>query len=396
MNATRRNWQAQLARNALAYAGGVKSGRGGGALLAGLLCCARCGRRLHARYKGRKSHPVYRCDRANLFLGQRRCITFGGRRVDQRITDAVLDVLVPHGIEAAVEARKMVKQAMEDKRSILEMELQQAKYDVSLAQRRYAACDPDNRLIASELEKRWEEALVRVAVCERRLTAEVNAVADVDVTRLDGLAQDLRAAWTSPSTTMRDKQRLIRTLIEDIVADIDDSTGEIVLVVHWKGGRHTQLRVMKPKPGENNSRTSEEALAIIRDMAGRWSDEAIAACLNRMAMPTGKGKTWNAKRVSSIRRVNNINGYLSEKNGPWRTMSQAAKELGVTNHVIRRLIKDGILPANQVVDGAPYQFEAQDLHSKAIKDALTRKGHPCRDNSEDQLSMFTNTYERGA
>ena len=152
---------------------------------------------------------------------------------------------------------------------------------------------------------------------------------------------------------------------------------------------------MKPKPGENNSRTSEEALAIIRDMAGRWSDQAIAACLNRVAMPTGKGKTWNAKRVSSIRRVNNINGYLSEKNGPWRTMSQAAKELGVTNHVIRRLIKDGILPANQVVDGAPYQIEAQDLHSKAIKDALTRKGHPCRDNSEDQLSMFTNTYERG-
>ena len=191
---------------------------------------------------------------------------------------------------------------------------------------------------------------------------------------------------------MRDKQRLIRTLIEDIVADIDDSTGEIVLVVHWKGGQHTELRVMKPKSGEHNSRTSDEALAVIRDMAGRWSDEAIAACLNRMGMPTGQGKTWNAKRVSSIRRVNDIHGYLSaEKDGPWRTMSEAAQEMGVTNHVIRRLIKDGILPANQVVDGAPYQIKVEDLHSDPVKDALTRKRSPCRDKSKDQLSMFTST-----
>lgn len=90
---------------------------------------------------------------------------------------------------------------------------------------------------------------------------------------------------------MCDKQRLIRTLFEDIVADIDDDTGEIVLVVHWKGGRHTELRVKKPKTGEHNARTSAEALGIIREMAGRWSDEAIAACLNRMGMPTGQGKT---------------------------------------------------------------------------------------------------------
>jgi len=133
------------------------------------------------------------------------------------------------------------------------------------------------------------------------------------------LAQDLEAAWTAPATSMRDKQRLIRTLIEDIVADIDDDTGEIVLVVHWKGGRHTELWVKKPKSGEHNARTSEEALGLIREMAGRWPDESIAACLNRMGMPTGQGKTWNAKRVSSIRRVNDIHGYLSaDKDGPCR------------------------------------------------------------------------------
>ena len=232
---------------------------------------------------------------------------------------------------------------------------------------------------------------------ERRLTAETAPVPDVDLTRLDGLAQDLRAAWALPATSMCDRQRLLGTLIESIVADIDDSTGEIVPVVHWKGGRHTELRVMKPKSGEHNSRTSEEALAIIREMAGRWSDEAIAACLNRMGMSTGQGKTWNAKRVLSIRRVNDIHGYLSaDKDGPWRTMSEAAKELGVTNHVIRKLIKDGILPANQVVDGAPYQIKAEDLRSEQVKQALARKGRPCRTVPDNQLSMFTSTYEGGA
>ena len=164
---------------------------------------------------------------------------------------------------------------------------------------------------------------------ERRLTAETAAAPDAALPRLDGLAQDVRAAWALPATSMRDRQRLLRTLIENIVADIDDSKGEIVPVVHWKGGRHTELRVMKPKSGEHSSRTSQEAPAIIRGMAGRWSGEAIAACFTRMGMSTGRGGIWNAKRVSSIRRVNGIHGYLSaDKEGPWRTMSEAAKELG--------------------------------------------------------------------
>jgi excisionase family DNA binding protein len=352
---------------------------------------------LHVVYTGRTPRPVYRCDNPNLLLGQKRCITFGGFRPDKLIADAALEAVAPFAIDAAIEARSMLNQAAEDKRLVLEMELQQARYDASLAERRYAACDPDNRLIASELEKRWEEALGRVRSFEQRLDTDIAVAPEVDVSRLEGLAQDLETAWTAPATSMRDKQRLIRTLIEDIVADIDDDTGEIVLVVHWKGGRHTELRVKKPKTGEHNARTSEEALGIIREMAGRWSDEAIAACLNRMGMPTGQGKTWNAKRVSSIRRVNGIHGYLSaHKDGPWRTMTEAAKELGVTNHVIRRLIKDGILPANRVVDGAPYQIRTADLHSDKVKNALTRKGRPCRADHEDQLSMFPSTYEGGA
>ena len=197
-----------------------------------------------------------------------------------------------------------------------------------------------------------------------------------------------RCAWF-----WRVRQRCGRpSWIEDIVADIDEDTGEIVLVVHWKGGRHTELRVMKPAPGEHEARTSEDALKIIHEMAGRWPDDAIAACLNRMSIRTGQGKTWTAKRVSSIRRVNDIHGYLSaDKDGQWRTMTEAAKELGVTNHVIRRLIKNGVLPAQQVAEGAPYQIRVEDLRSEPVSQALRCKGRPCRTEDADQLSMFSST-----
>lgn len=384
--------QAQLARNAFGRAGGVKSARGGGALLAGLMSCARCGRRLHVVYTGRKPRPVYRCDTPNLLLGQKRCVAFGGARADKLVSDAVLEAVAPLAIEASIAAQASMSKATEEKRAVLELELQQALYEASLAERRYASCDPENRLIASELEKRWEEALSRVRSFELRLEEDVDGGDTVDPAQLDDLANDLQAAWNAPGTTMRNRQRLIRTIIEDIIADIDEETGEIVLVIHWKGGRHTELRVMKPKSGEHGAKTSEQALGIIREMAGRWSDEAIAACLNRQGMPTGQGKTWNAKRVSSIRRVNDIHGYLSaDKTGPYRTMTEAANELGVTNHVIRRLIQDGILPAKRLVEGAPYQIHADDLQSEIIQDAIKRKGRPCRAVSQDQISMFPNT-----
>jgi excisionase family DNA binding protein len=384
--------QAQLARNAFGKVGGSKSARGGRALLAGLMSCARCGRRLHVVYAGRTHRPVYRCDNPNLLLGHKRCFTFGGARAEQLIVEAILEAVAPMAIDAALEAQLCVTKAEEDRRQLLQLELKQAQYDATLAERRYAACDPENRLIASTLEKRWEEALSRVQVFEQRRVHAPDAHEPIDPELLNGLAQDLQAAWDAPGVSMRVRQQLLRALIEDIVADVDDMAREIVLVVHWKGGRHTELRVKKPKTGEHGAKTSDEALAIIREMAGRWSDAAIAASLNRLGRRTGQGKTWNAKRVSSIRRVNDIHGYLSaDKESPWRTMTEAAKQLGVTNHVIRRLIKDAILPANQVVEGAPYQIRAEDLQSDQVEQALRCKKRPCRDESDQQLSMFTST-----
>ena len=385
--------QKQLAVNAYGKVGGAKSGRGGRALLAGLLSCGRCGRRLVVSYSGRSpGQPVYRCDRPNLMLGLPRCLTFSGPRVDAAIARELLRAVEPMAIEAAREAERLHVESRDEQQRIVELDLQQARYEALLAERRYAACDPDNRLIAAQLEKSWEAALRRVEACEARLQAVRTSDPAAIVPNFAGLADDLEAAWNAPSLSMRARQRLLRALVTDIIADIDEAAREVVLTVHWRGGQHSQLRVRKLKSGEHGCRTPEDALAVMRSMATRWSDQDIAASLNRMRMPTGQGKTWTAHRVSSLRRVHGIRAYRSaEKNGEWLTMTEAAKLLGVSNHAIRRLIKDGILAAEQVVPGAPYQIRATDLRNESVTTVLARKGRPYRANVENQLPMFTDT-----
>jgi hypothetical protein len=121
---------------------------------------------------------------------------------------------------------------------------------------------------------------------------------------------------------MRARQQLLRTLITEIVVDVDDDARDVVLTIHWRGGQHSDLRVRKPRTGEHGCARTEDALAIMRSMAGRWSDEHIAAAPNRMGLPTGQGKTWTAHRVASVRRVRGIHAYRSaEKDGEWRIAS---------------------------------------------------------------------------
>lgn len=213
--------------------------------------------------------------------------------------------------------------------------------------------------------------------------------ATVLVPDFEGLAEDLAAAWQAPGVTTRARQQLVRALVADIVTDVDEATREVVLTIHWRGGQHSQLRVRKPRTGEHGCRTPDGALAVMARMATRFPDADIAATLNRMGVRTGQGKTWTAHRVGSIRKVHGMHAYRSaEKDGAWLTMREAAAELGVTNHAIRRLIGDGILPAEQVIPGAPWQIQAQDLENDAIRGALATGNRPRRDEGGRQIPMF--------
>jgi excisionase family DNA binding protein len=385
--------QVQLAANAYGRTGGQKSGRGGRALLSGMLTCGRCGRGLAVVYTGAPpGRPTYRCDRPNLMLGLPRCLGFGGSRVDAAVAEEILRAVEPMAIEATLEAARMHREGQAERRRVAELDLQQAAYEASLAERRYAACDPENRLIAAQLEKHWEAALRRVEGCRGRLAALDAPVPAAAVPDFDRLAADLSVAWSAPGVTTRTRQQLLRALIADIIADVDEATREVVLTIHWRGGQHSQLRVRKPRTGEHGCRTPDAALAVMARMAARFPDADIAATLNRMGLRTGQGKTWTAHRVGSIRKVHGMHAYRSaEKDGSWLTMREAAARLGATSHVVRRLIQDGVLPAEQVVPGAPWQIQAKDLETERVVTALARKGGPRHAPAPDQLPMFPDT-----
>ena len=272
------------------------------------------------------------------------------------------------------------------------LELEQARYEARLAERRYAACDPDNRLIAVQLEKSWEQALQRVKELEARQFAKQPQAIEVAPDAFANLAGELSAAWNAPNVSMRARQQLLRTLIVDIVANVDHETREVILTIHWRGGQHSELRVRKPRTGEHGRTTAEDALEVVRSMAGRWPDEHIAATLNRMGLTTGQGNTWTAERVYTARRLHGIRAYRSaEKSSGWLTLREAAKALGVSSHLIRQFIAANILPAVQVMRGAPYQIRTDDLALPAVTAAIARNARPCRVAVQNTLPMFPDT-----
>src|SRR5207302_2371273 len=157
-------------------------------------------------------------------------------------------------IEAALAAAEQVQQQRQELRRTIALEVEQARYEARLAARRYEAVDPDQRLVAAELEVRWNDALQKTQELENKLREfdgdEIQSLAAPNEQVLLSLAQDLPAIWNSPSTDMRLKQRLVRILIDEIVVDVDEKSSEVVLVIHWSGDRHSELRVKKNATGK--------------------------------------------------------------------------------------------------------------------------------------------------
>jgi DNA invertase Pin-like site-specific DNA recombinase len=192
-----------------------KSARGGHGLLAGMLRCARCGRMLHVMYT-RGNYPRYECRELNRSHGAPRCISFGGMKVDEAIAKELLRAVQPHAMAVAIAASERVSHAHQENRDALSLELEQARYEAQLAARRYEAVDPDNRLVAAELESRWNESLMRVQDVNARMEAldkEVPQRVEVDREQLMALAEDLPLVWYSETSDMRVKQRIVRLLL---------------------------------------------------------------------------------------------------------------------------------------------------------------------------------------
>ena len=354
--------------------GAAKKGSG---LLTGLLRCRRCGRKLTVRYTG-SQHEVlrYTCNRGWLDHGEPRCIAFGGVPVDDMISKQVLAVVQPEAIEAALMASEETIQHQNDAIAALDRDLEAARYAAQRAQRQYDTADPENRLVTGELERRWNQALQRVKEIEIRIQSYRADEQQTAATPAEfaGLAEQLDQVWNDPRSDASLKKRIIRTLIQEVVADVESSAGEIVLFIHWKGGLHTEVRVPRRRRGYNNSHTDKALVEAVSLLANICNDELIAGVLNRNGHKTGRGNRWTKERVTALRSHHQIPCFRAENkaaNG-WMNLTEAAAFLHVSPRTVRLAVDAGEIHAEHPLSDGPWLFSRQELMTESVQQMAQR------------------------
>lgn len=357
--------QKVMTDNDNARGGGVRGAiKKGDALLAGLLRCGHCGAKLLAQYP--RPHVIrYQCSGYILHRNQVCCVMFGGLRADRLVSEQLLQCLAPLGLGAALEAIEALQGASDDRVQQKRLALERAGYEVTHARRQYDAVDPANRLVAAELERRWNQALATEAQLEAELLSlqpgREHPLCDAEKRELLELARDLPGLWDDPRSSPEYKKRLLRIALKEILATCEGET--IRLVLHWQGGDHTQVEFQKIRTGEHRYVTDKELVEIIRGLARIEPDERIASILNRNQRRTAHGEVWTATRVCSVRNHHGIPVHREGERQARNEMlvGETSKVLGVTPTTVLRLIRLKQLPATQACVGAPWILRSADV-----------------------------------
>ncbi len=380
--------------------------RRGLGLLGGVLRCRRCGRMLRVYYKGDENNFVrYACSRAELDTKEARCIAFSGATVHVAVARELLRVVEPAAIEAAVLASQQEAQARSEVIAALHRDLEAASYRELRAHRQYEAIDPENRLVARELERRWNVALQEKQTIELRIAEESGAAAPSSVGTSDEfqtLASDLESVWSDKHTDERTKKRILRALIREIVVDVDEKSSEVILLIHWNGGVHTPLRLPRRRRGQNNSQTPKDVIEAVRSLARIYNDQMIAGVLNRAKLLTGQGNFWSRTLVTSLRHRNGIDCHDEQRQTTqgWINLSQAAKLLGTTRNTLRDAIERGEVAAERPIACGPWILNRKSLQSEDVRKFVERvrsaqTAHPTRADSKQCSLDLSTTYEKG-
>ena len=360
----------------------VGAAKKGAALLAGLLRCRRCGRKLTVRYTG-SAHDVlrYACLRGLLDHGEPRCVAFGGIPVDDAIAREVLRVVQPAAVEAAIVASEQAARQQDEVVAALQRDLEAARYAALRAQRQYDATDPENRLVAGELEQRWNRALHRVQELEARIASHTagRGPEQPPPTReaFAELATRLEAIWHDPGTDVRLKKRIVRTLLQEVLVDVDSTAGMITLVLHWAGGVHTELRVPRRRRGQHSNQTPPAIVDAIASLARICPDKLIAGILNRNGLQTGQGNRWTQERVTALRSHHQIACYNRETRVAqgWLNLTEAAAVVGLSPRTLRLAVERGESPAEHPLPEGPWIFQQTTLGTDAVKALVQRAQH---------------------
>ena len=368
------------------------------ALLAGLLRCHRCGNIFHTQYPG--GGVYYRCrgGARQREAVQQSCFGFPGSPVEERVSELVREAVRPAAIAAAVQATERLSAEYKQRRQLIVDRVTACRETEVRAAREYKATDSTYGAVRQRLASEWEQAIAAVEAEQLRLAAFDREVPVLPTSeqrkQLDHLSEELHRVWFDPQVSMVLKKQVVRTLIEEIVVDLNEELDELTLWIQWAGGHHTELR--EPRHRRKVRRTNADVKKIVQVLRKVLGDASIASVLNREKIRTSSIATWTAQRVSDFRRRHGIAAFSDKKKQQqgWLTGAETANSLGISAMSVTRLVQAGVLPAEQALPGLPTVISRDDLNLPDVQEALNdlkkSRNRPLTHDPK-QLSLFPTT-----
>ena len=286
--------------------------REGGALLQGLVWCGYCGAKMGVNGYSEREHrrPRYNCSHAYSEGAAHTCQTMTSKPIDDLVVSLFLETLAPSQIKIALQAVEQLQQERQALQLQWEQQLEQARYEVQFAQRQYDAVDPDNRLVAAELERRWNDKLETLQKLEKAFAEAQQqsrfTINEKEKQAMENLAQDLPAVWHAETTTDVERKQLLRYAISEVQLDGVTTAGKITIRITWHSGAVTERQIDRMKVGAWAPRTDDKVIERIRDLASTHTVNDIAERLNQEGLHSAHGRAFRDYHVLYIARRNQI------------------------------------------------------------------------------------------
>lgn len=370
--------------------------REGASLLAGLIKCGHCSRKMMVHYATGNHGPYYFCPRNRKVAHAKSCLRLSGRFLEQYVSAQILAAVQPLAIEAALLAEEKLKGATQQKTEALSYALEQAQYEAERIERQFNATEPENRLVSRTLAERWQKALEKVEELKsqyEQARASQTPLTDSDRIRLLELAEDLKRVWDHPTTNSPLKTRLVRLLVKEVWVKALDSN-RIQTTIHWQGDVHTEFEFHHSRSASraDDVKEQQQTIELIQKLALVCDDQQSARILNRAKIKDAKHQSWSEFDIAELRKKNKIAPFCQEQYEQLGrvNLQQAADILGASLGSVLRLIRVGLIKAQQIIKYAPWEIERTELDKPMVRHAIAalRKGQeiPFHENQQ-QLNL---------
>jgi len=336
--------EARLAANHTAA--GARPPREGTALCQGIISCGSCGKPMMTNYHT-DARPSYDCSSRRDQLTTPSCRPVAAACVDAAVAGALLNALTPGQVALALSAAGEVAGRHQRASRAAELAVERARYDADRAERAFCAVEPENRLVARSLEARWEARLAALAEAEQALQAAQDTLPPLPSRDdLEKLAADLPGLWNAPTTSARDRKRLLRTLIADVTVLPGPDRGKARIGIRWHTGATDELTIDRPAHSGTARRSPDAAIELVKRLGPTTSNDELVTRLNAAGHRTGHGRPFDIDAVQWIRHAYKI--PVPDPYGPGEiSVAEAARRLGCSTSVIYHWIHTGQLTARR-------------------------------------------------